>query len=337
MNDFGVIFHALSVAATVVFFLIPIVILFFKMVEDAIKPGECFWFSLPFALSLAGVLVLWGSPLRFLFWFTGIGYWVGLPIYFIVDERRSNARMREEDFEKCRQLIAFDPHNAAAYAQLGRLHARQRQWAEAVESYEQAVQLEPDNKRYRWELGKARSEQERTAEQTVPDGAREPPEQPEGATGPTEKSPAPEDPAALVQKAIQTVRWSERECPRCPGTRLHSAAWQEVPLEGCGRCGGFWFEKAHLARLLTASRGTLAELQALFVRQWSAVRQDRDHLICPHCQADLRRATLSQTPDLPLHGCPPCGGIWLEHGELVRLEERLRAVREETSEETGRG
>lgn len=321
MLDFGAISHALGVAATVVFFIIPIVILFFKMVDDTFKPNECFWLSLPFVLSLAGVLVMGGSPVRSLFWFTGIGYWVGLPIYFFIAERRSNATLLEEDFARCRQLIAFDPRNAAAYAQLGRLYARQRQWEEAVAAYTQAVQLEPENRRYRWSLGKAQAALDRAPEREAPPEVQEPPEAspPAGTVPPTEEPASTESPADRIQKAIQTLQVSEQECPRCPATPLHSVTWQEVPLQGCGRCGGFWFEKAQLVRLLATQRGTFSELQALFGRQWSAVRQDRDRLICPHCQAPLQRVTAAQFPDVALQGCSACSRIWLEYGQLEQL------------------
>jgi Zn-finger nucleic acid-binding protein len=334
MVDFGAISQALSVAATVVFFLIPIVILFFKMVDDTFKPTECFYMSLPFVLSLVGILVAGGTPVRFLFWFTGIGYWVGLPIYFFMAERRSNATMLEEDFARCRQLIAFDPHNAAAYAQLGRLYARRQQWEEAVAAYTQAVQLEPENRRYRWSLGKAQAALDRSPERmTSPEGHE--PEEPfpsDGAVPPTEEAVLTESPADRVQKALQTLQVSAQECPRCPATPLYSVTWQEIPLQGCGRCGGFWFEKAPLVRLLTTQRGTSSELQALFGRQWSAVRQDRDCLICPHCQAPLQQVTAAQFPNMALQGCPACRRIWLEYGQLEQLEKALPAAPKGTAE-----
>lgn len=331
MVDFGAISHAASVAVTVLIFLIPIVILFFKTVDDTFKPNECFWLCLPFALSLVGVLVAQGTPLRFLFWFTGLGWGVGLPIFFILQEQRSEAVMREEDFARCHRLIAFDPSNAAAYAQLGRLYARQQQWAEAVEAFSQALQLEPENRRYRWYLRQAQAALER------PPGPKEStswelPPSAEESLPPTPEPPPTESPADRMQKAIQTLQKSEQECPRCPATPLHWVTWQEVPLQGCGRCGGFWFMKDRLARLLQAGRGTLSELQSLFGRQWSAVRQDRERLICPHCRQELRRGSLTPAPDLLLQGCPSCDGIWLEHGQLEQLEGRLQTAPEEATE-----
>lgn len=332
--DANALFNALGVALTVVFFLIPIVVLFFKTVDDTIKSVEFLWLSLPFALSLGGVLLTQGSPLRFLFWLTGLGFWIGIPVCFLLAERRSNAAMLAEDLEKCRELIAYDPNNAAAYAKLGSLHARQKQWAEAVEAYARAVELEPENKKYRWDLGKARYELERLAAQEPSDAGTEPQERPEKeeTESQTEEQTQSEVFATRTQKAIQTIRPSELECPRCPGP-LHSVTWQEVALEGCGQCGGFWLKKDQLARLVKTGLGTFAELQSLFGRQWSATRVERERLICPLCQAELQRVALAQAPGLPLHGCPPCGGLWFEHGELGQLEERLQALQGGVSEE----
>jgi len=313
-------------ALTLVFFLIPIVILFFKTVDDTIKTEEFLWLSLPFALSLGGVLLTQGSPLRFLFWLTGLGFWMGIPIYFFVAERRSNVAMLAEDLEKCRELIAYDPDNAAAYAKLGSLYARQKQWAEAVGAYQKAVELEPENKKYQWDLGQARYAWERLAAQEPSDEGTEPQARAaeDEAGSPAQGSPRSEESATRVQKAIKTIQSSALECPRCPGT-LHSVTWQEAALEGCSQCGGFWLKKDQLARLVKTSLGTFAELQSLFGRQWSATRVERDRLICPGCQAELQRVTLAQAPGLPLHGCPPCGGLWFEHGELGQLEEKLQA------------
>ena len=319
---------------TVLFFLTPTLVLFFKLVEDELSFNEFFLLCLPFIFSLAGWALTRESPLRFFFWLTCIGFWVGLPIYFIYLDRQTDVTMLEEDLEKCHRLIAFDPDNGAAYAQLGRLYTRQKKSVEAVEAYAKAVELEPHNKKYQWNLKKARSQQERAEEQEdkAPEAELET-ETPEFLEEQQTEEEAPEEaPAQRVQKAIQTLQLSEQECPRCPHTQLHAASWQEVPLQGCSRCGGFWFQKGPLARLLTSHQGTFSDLQALFGRQWSPSRQDRASLICPLCQSPLRPVTAAQAPHLVLQGCLACQGIWLEHGQLGQLEEGPTDLPKETPE-----
>lgn len=110
-------------------------------------------------------------------------------------------------------------------------------------------------------------------------------------------------------------------CPRCGGyLSLNTLAGVEV--HPCPRCGGIWFSKNELEQL--------AHRDPVVVRSLGALQDPipepglavvLEGLLCPRCAVPLRQFHYFWAPDLALDGCPSCHGVWVDDGELARLEE----------------
>ena len=100
-------------------------------------------------------------------------------------------------------------------------------------------------------------------------------------------------------------------CPKCNAV-LQPVEAAEIKADVCPGCGGVWLDRGELEQLY----GT-----------WGIVEIDRASkgqravppstpavdLCCPSCTATL--LTL-EVAGVALDGCPGCGGLWLDRGEL---------------------
>ncbi len=96
-----------------------------------------------------------------------------------------------------------------------------------------------------------------------------------------------------------------------------------VEVDACSRCGGLWFDQGELAQVVKESVGSLPE-GAPFGQQ----RPDGG-LACPACSEPLGTYLFVETErqafDVDL--CQVCGGVWLDQGELERVQQsRAREI-----------
>lgn len=105
-------------------------------------------------------------------------------------------------------------------------------------------------------------------------------------------------------------------CPKCASEELvNSQVLGNIPLDHCVGCGGIWFDKEELEKLLRQSQGALpAELELIDPKA--------EGLACPRCRGKMSRGGLVN-PLLLVDKCPSCGGVWLDARELALLKKQL--------------
>jgi len=99
-------------------------------------------------------------------------------------------------------------------------------------------------------------------------------------------------------------------CPKCQG-RLHEEALKSsgVRVDSCPSCRGMWFERDELATHSAAVEGRL-------VPSADAGISGRR---CPACGVPMTKFKYSGT-EVEVDLCEECRGVWLDLGELKRLE-----------------
>jgi Zn-finger nucleic acid-binding protein len=102
-------------------------------------------------------------------------------------------------------------------------------------------------------------------------------------------------------------------CPKC------QRATQEMTIEGveldfCPSCKGMWFDKDEVAFMAELPR----DIPDISEVEKGARKTDYD---CPRCGSKLEEMKFIQAQDLLIDRCPQCKGIWLDEGELSKLEE----------------
>jgi Zn-finger nucleic acid-binding protein len=95
----------------------------------------------------------------------------------------------------------------------------------------------------------------------------------------------------------------------------------DVAIDVCrDGCGGIWFDHGELKKLKTRRALTIAELDELtFTPAVSVDLKPRRH--CPKCaNSVLMRHFSSPTRAVTVDECPTCAGVWLDNGELQRIQ-----------------
>ncbi len=104
------------------------------------------------------------------------------------------------------------------------------------------------------------------------------------------------------------------DCPKCRQDSLAEFGQVEgVEIDFCSRCKGIWFDAGELAFYVETAED-VPDMQA-------AIGAGRPSgLVCPRCSHEL--VETHYVPDEPLliDVCPACQGIFLDKGEVPRIE-----------------
>lgn len=117
-------------------------------------------------------------------------------------------------------------------------------------------------------------------------------------------------------------------CPRCHGP-LTAADFDGVALETCEGCRGQWLGPRQL-RDLISSRDREPQPEAAGALRRSPVRgvalaRVREDLPCPNCGQVMEPFNYGGDTGIILDKCRQCGGLWLDGGELDKVQEAVEA------------
>lgn len=114
------------------------------------------------------------------------------------------------------------------------------------------------------------------------------------------------------------------KCPRDGAELSRHQREGGVETDECGRCGGVWLSTAELEALsrVHVDDPNPPEVDADDVQlSFEMARQDRGaHDPCPVCQDLLDRREYAWGSQVLVDVCPQGDGLWLDAGELERLE-----------------
>ena len=111
-------------------------------------------------------------------------------------------------------------------------------------------------------------------------------------------------------------------CPRCD-TPLSEVKLEEVVLDRCMTCGGFWMDYTQLERILTRESSGLRELMN---ESGHAKSGEEKPITCPRCGAPLIKMRATPEP-VAYYACISCYGRWLDGSEMERIAGRSLAIK----------
>jgi Zn-finger nucleic acid-binding protein len=115
-----------------------------------------------------------------------------------------------------------------------------------------------------------------------------------------------------------------KRCPRCLMI-LAEAQIGPVRVDGCGGCGGVWFDNAELGLAANTESTDLLALEDQFLPSTFSPRR-QSQMACPTCHVALFEFEFAHSPGVRLDACPQCKGVWVDDGELKALYTRMAGV-----------
>jgi Zn-finger nucleic acid-binding protein len=115
------------------------------------------------------------------------------------------------------------------------------------------------------------------------------------------------------------------DCPNCH-QGLQGVDYQGVHIETCPACGGDWLDAGELQNIVTARQIRFSEKECEAVAQAATITgvrltaQNR-HLTCPKCGGTTQPVNYGDDSGLIIDKCANCNGVWLQRGELDKIDE----------------
>jgi Zn-finger nucleic acid-binding protein len=101
----------------------------------------------------------------------------------------------------------------------------------------------------------------------------------------------------------------------CPndGTALTAIRVEDVPVDQCPVCGGYWLQRGELEMIGEQHH---AHLKPIMVGDIGVVNSQRK---CPQDSNPLREHEFVEHTGIKIDQCPSCQGIWLDKAELAAI------------------
>jgi len=120
----------------------------------------------------------------------------------------------------------------------------------------------------------------------------------------------------------KTVEYHDRSRPGPDHTH------DRIEVDCCPSCGGIWLDKNELDRFLDSRTGCPCTAE----KNPSPILDERVGW-CPRCGVSMSKEPAPGNPKVTVDRCLSCGGLWLDAGELEKVQgqgmsfqEKMRAV-----------
>jgi Zn-finger nucleic acid-binding protein len=101
----------------------------------------------------------------------------------------------------------------------------------------------------------------------------------------------------------------------CPndGSELTPVTIEDIPVDQCPACGGFWLDRGEL-ETLGEKHG--AHMRPVTLGDISVVDETRQ---CPRDRSALHKHDFAEHTGFYIEQCPTCQGVWLEMDQLTAI------------------
>lgn len=115
------------------------------------------------------------------------------------------------------------------------------------------------------------------------------------------------------------------KCPKDKsvlGSRIYEG---DVEVDACPSCQGMWLDKGELEQIEEIQEHDYSEelkrMPDLIGPAYEMARQQTlPALCCPKCGAEMSKHEYAYCSQIIIDVCPKCQGVWLDKGEIERLE-----------------
>ena len=123
------------------------------------------------------------------------------------------------------------------------------------------------------------------------------------------------------------------QCPKCQQP-LNGVDYQGVHIETCPACGGDWLDAGELESIVRARKARFNEAECLAIAQAAKITGVKlatlnRHLTCPSCGGTTHPVNYGDDSGIIIDKCAQCGGVWLERGEIEKIQELVEGWKDE--------
>ncbi|MDX9999874.1 MAG: zf-TFIIB domain-containing protein [Polyangia bacterium] len=123
-------------------------------------------------------------------------------------------------------------------------------------------------------------------------------------------------------------------CPRDKAVLVETPYEAGVEVDECSVCQGRWLDRGELERIQETVerdyRKALDERPELSNLAYDVSREmSEERLHCPACGEEMARMEYARVSQVVVDVCPECRGVWLDKGELERLEMFFERIQSE--------
>ncbi len=114
------------------------------------------------------------------------------------------------------------------------------------------------------------------------------------------------------------------ECPSCKNS-LRTIMYEGIQIETCDACQGEWLDAGELKHIVQVRETRFDEQErravaaAVKITGVDVKQADRD-LVCPKCSDRTDAINYGGDTGIVIDRCPGCGGIWLDGGEMEKIQ-----------------
>ncbi|HBL15421.1 MAG TPA: hypothetical protein DD417_01300 [Elusimicrobia bacterium] len=111
-----------------------------------------------------------------------------------------------------------------------------------------------------------------------------------------------------------------RKCPHC-GIDLDQNSYEGARVDSCASCAGVWVDTGELGVILERREKRFSEAQRAAAESSSRPRAEEaqaPRVLCPICREPMERIPYGYDSDIAIDRC--AHGVWLEKGELERIQ-----------------
>lgn len=114
------------------------------------------------------------------------------------------------------------------------------------------------------------------------------------------------------------------QCPSCKSS-LRTIQYEGIQIETCDACHGEWLDADELKHIVQVRQTRFDEQErravaaAVKITGVDVEQADRD-LVCPKCRERTNAVNYGGDTGIVIDKCPGCGGIWLDGGEMEKIQ-----------------
>lgn len=117
-------------------------------------------------------------------------------------------------------------------------------------------------------------------------------------------------------------------CPVC-NKNLKTVNFENQEIDICQRCGGIWFDKGELLKIVTSlinkNKIDPQTVKEAYRRQITDPIKLKQLLRkCPKCNIDMKLYNYSYDSNIFLDKCSQCNGIWTDRGEMKAVAKYIK-------------